>query len=294
MISDSPNIKTSYEHNVSIPAPQIVFQPRLFPQMMDFSDCLFYKFLNVTESETDYKNCKVIKGSEGLLPIYYLSLNESLVNYIVLNLQTNYDDGVYVAITINKTIDELINYELDNSFGRQINETYKDALPIDLSNNLYYIYPNTNVDIYFRFIKRMTLKDSILAKLGLPIYQEVNYIVSRSNIQYNPKYNNTVLFTFNLETTDVEVETEKRDHTIIDVIGTLAAIYGLITAIYIFLFQKELGDNEPYGLIKRLPFFGGESKPIREMLQDPLPTDLEKNLKKLNDRISKLEKFIEN
>ncbi|KAF0498860.1 hypothetical protein F8M41_020508 [Gigaspora margarita] len=139
-------------------------------------------------------------------------LNESIPvppSHIFITLQTDFN--VDVAITINKTIYELINYEIANHIDSKINETYKDTLPINLSNNLYQINPNTISYIYFRLVKRMALKDSILVKLGLPIYQEFNYIVSRrSDMQYQPKYNNTVYIFFGLETTNVEVETEKR------------------------------------------------------------------------------------
>ncbi|CAG8753148.1 9101_t:CDS:2 [Dentiscutata erythropus] len=197
-----------------------------------------------------------------------LSLRENMLNNIIrIELLTN--DSFTLIINDIDT-----KFSANDEFLADVN----DLSPIDLSNNIYIM------NLFYRIVKRNILRNTFLSSIGISSYEPYNYIYSHLSLNPNFFTNNQTTILISLLSDYIEVETEQRSRSIIDILGTIVAIY-----------DKELNKNVPYGFFKRLTWFGGPSdKPIIKRFTEPLEKSLIERIEELESIIIKKNYLVEN
>lgn len=123
--------------------------------------------------------------------------------------------------------------------------------------------------ILFRIKQRQDMDDSFLTKIGFtPNYDHKTFYYIESEIQNVPiisnrsefgvdnsydNFSNFAVLTVHPQICTVEIERQQKNRTIVDILGSISAIYSLLLFIYLFLFKKEIA--EPFGVIYKLHEF---------------------------------------
>ncbi|KAF0416827.1 hypothetical protein F8M41_007376 [Gigaspora margarita] len=261
--------------------------------------CLILKNSNKTSLPVVDDSClyNITQESYQNHDVYYLSSDKTMINKtlqftlnstINTNLQIYLDDPIYSHYDTS-------SYSLLGLFPfRKINY-YNDLLPSDFQQNLYMLPMNQSYIIYYKRIQRNVIDNNFLSRIGFPSYKTYYYL--RTDITDGPilgPLNNIVEIYIRLFDNIGEIETEQRSRTIIDILGTISAIYGLMLGVYVFLFQNQLG-GEPYGFFKRFVCFGDSRntsfiKRFKDPLKKPLSTNVTESI--LVARIEDLESQI--
>ncbi|KAF0440117.1 hypothetical protein F8M41_004074 [Gigaspora margarita] len=241
MVEEEPSIKISYNKNSDatlMPNLLFTFNKKFSLRCDGFPDCGKY-FVNTSiEDNAIYEN-----------------INDPTYN------------------NLNETDDFIINvFDSDYLSNKDKSPDYIEYLN---TQNQYYITQGKDVENYyllrFRRTKRQEIDNSFLSKIGFsPKYNTYYYTESEMQIMpYITKLNGANFFAaLHIKPWTLMTEVEKdKTHVmkyaneryfgpnydvfkdITDILGTISAIYGLMFAIYLFLFKKDLSSGEPYGLI---------------------------------------------
>ncbi|CAG8548231.1 20145_t:CDS:2, partial [Racocetra persica] len=108
-----------------------------------------------------------------------------------------------------------------------------------------------------------------------PNYDDTTFYYIESEIQTvpvtqnsdnlkDPQFSNLAILNIHPSTSMVEIEKEQKNRNMADIIGTVAAIYTVMLAFYLFLFEKPIA--EPFGFIYWLR---GKELPALPTFQTP-------------------------
>ncbi|KAF0561118.1 hypothetical protein F8M41_025317 [Gigaspora margarita] len=281
LVDEVPTMKVTYENEESIPAPSKI------------NDCQIWRGYNYgnqssTENCMEYFNQELLlsdnvrKRIEQIAPLDLDNCTGLLHNG---NISLTERDMIVLNLTLDSTMLNILLLFDSEYLTYSDQPSFVDSLNLE---NTYLMshYSNATMCFFNRF-KRQLMDTTMLTQIGFsPNYKSYHYI----NIAYQSFFQGTSNNTYSImkvkpKSTVLQVEIEQKSRTIIDILGTITALYSLMMSLYIFLFQREL-NNEPYGLIKRFVVFGGSpEKSLKERFTNPIEKSLIERIEYLESQI---------
>ncbi|CAG8629583.1 1555_t:CDS:10 [Cetraspora pellucida] len=237
LVDEVPAIKVTYENQESIPAPSIINGCEVFRDNLNYDRegiCSKYLISNLSLTEKVRKNVERIAQDD-------LSNYTGLIHNGDISLKEG--DVIRLYLTIDSTILNSIILFDPEYLKYSDQPLYIDSLSLE---NIYFMSHNINSSLYnFNRFKRQLMDKTLFTQLGFsPSYQTYHYITTAPGFSQGASINavTNMLVIIKPKTTTLQVEKEQKSRTvnvmILDILGTITALYGLMLSFYVFLFRE--------------------------------------------------------